>query len=103
MHKPILGFQKLCPQYVDGWLEYADSTSGLIPRNIEADADIWNAKDAAADNYPFMVLTSYFTSRELFEGRMHDMLQMEKEAVLQGEYTAGYLFLFQKRLRKPGS
>ncbi len=29
--------------------------TGLIPRNLERDKDIWNAEDCAADNYPFMV------------------------------------------------
>ena len=67
-----------CRNFVNGWLEYADPTTGLIPRNIEASKDFWNAKDAAADNYPFMVLTSFFVDRELFEGTMLDMLETEK-------------------------
>ncbi|MCK5821839.1 MAG: hypothetical protein KAH17_08130, partial [Bacteroidales bacterium] len=66
-----------CRNYVSGWLEYADSTTGLIPRNIQSSKDIWNAQDAAADNYPFMVLTAAITDRELFEGKMLDMLRME--------------------------
>jgi hypothetical protein len=67
-----------CRNFVNGWLEYADPATGLIPRNIEASKDFWNAKDAAADNYPFMVLTSFFVDRELFEGTMLDMLETEK-------------------------
>ena len=67
-----------CRNFVSGWLEYADPATGLIPRNIEASKDFWNAKDAAADNYPFMVLTSFFVDRELFEGTMLDMLETEK-------------------------
>ncbi|MEQ6119199.1 hypothetical protein [Reichenbachiella sp. MALMAid0571] len=66
-----------CRRFVDGWLEYADTATGLIPRNLYESADIWNAKDAAADNYPFMVLTSAITDQKLFEGRMLDMLQTE--------------------------
>lgn len=61
--------------YVDGWLTKADPTTGLIPRNLKD--NYWNAQDAAADNYPFMVLTSYFTSDSLYRGRMIDMLNME--------------------------
>lgn len=68
-----------CRNFVTGWLEYADSASLLIPRNLESGIDFWNAKDAAADNYPFMVLTSYFTDRELFVGRMQAMLESEKK------------------------
>jgi len=67
-----------CENFVNGWLEYSDPESGLIPRNIDESIDYWNAKDAAADNYPFMVLTSFFVDQELFDGKMHEMLQSEK-------------------------
>ncbi len=67
-----------CNRYVKGWLHYADPESGLIPKNLSNNKDIWNAKDAAADNYPFMVLTTFFTNQNLFEGKMHDMLRSEK-------------------------
>ena len=50
-----------CRRFVDDWLLQADSTTGLIPRNLDEGTDIWNAKDAAADNYPFMVLTASLT------------------------------------------
>ena len=62
-------------RYVDGWLAYADSATGLIPRNLMV--DFWNGRDAAADNYPFMVLTAAMTDRPLFEGRMLEMLRTE--------------------------
>ena len=66
-----------CRRFVDGWLGHADPTTGLIPRNLTRNPDIWNAKDSAADNYPFMVLTCALTDRGLFEGRMLDMLRTE--------------------------
>ncbi|NND07731.1 MAG: hypothetical protein HKN87_15245 [Saprospiraceae bacterium] len=66
-----------CTRFVEGWLDRADPETGLIPRNLEADSDIWNAKDAAADNYPFMVLTAALTDQALFEGRMREMLATE--------------------------
>ena len=66
-----------CTQFVKGWLDEADPETGLIPRNLEADRDIWNAKDAAADNYPFMVLTAALTDQSLLEGRMQQMLTAE--------------------------
>jgi hypothetical protein len=66
-----------CRKFVDGWLAQADETTGLIPRNLTRNSDIWNAKDSAADNYPFMVLTTALTDRSLFEGRMRDMLRTE--------------------------
>ncbi|MCD6392533.1 MAG: hypothetical protein J7M40_03400, partial [Planctomycetes bacterium] len=66
-----------CRLFVDGWLAHADPKTGLIPRNLSGSKDIWNAKDSAADNYPFMVLATAITDRELFEGRMLDMLRTE--------------------------
>ncbi len=66
-----------CRLFVKDWLAHADPTTGLIPRNLYQDTDIWNAKDAAADNYPFMVLTAAFTDQDLFQGRMMEMLESE--------------------------
>ncbi len=66
-----------CHRFVEGWLNHADPKTGLIPRNLGPDKDIWNAQDAAADNYPFMVLTAAITDRPLFDGRMLDMLRTE--------------------------
>jgi hypothetical protein len=70
------GFRR-CRLFVDGWLAHADAKTGLIPRNLTQSRDIWNAQDAAADNYPFMVLTAAMTDRPLFEGRMLEMLRAE--------------------------
>ena len=70
------GFER-CRLFVNGWLNHTDSLTGLIPRNLQKDTMIWNAKDAAADNYPFMVLTSALTDQELFQGRMIKMLETE--------------------------
>jgi hypothetical protein len=41
--------------------------------------DIWNPQDAAADNYPFMVLTAAILQPDLFKGRMLDMLRTEQK------------------------
>jgi hypothetical protein len=60
------------------WLSVADPRTGLLPRMVMGqDRDIWNAKDCAADLYPFLVLTAWFTRPELYEGRMHDILLTE--------------------------
>ena len=66
-----------CRRFVDGWLAQSDPTTGLIPRNLTRDRDIWNAKDSAADNYPFMVLTAALLDRpeSVTTGRMLDMLR----------------------------
>ena len=67
-----------CRRYVDGWLAQADPVSGLIPRNLGDSRDLWNGRDSAADNYPFMVLTCALTDRALFDGRMRDILATER-------------------------
>lgn len=60
------------------WLTLADPRTGLLPRMAAGkDRDIWNAKDCAADLYPFLVLTAWFTRPELYDGRMHEMLLTE--------------------------
>lgn len=66
-----------CHRYVEGWLAHADPVSGLIPRNLRESRDYWNGRDAAADNYAFMVLTAALTDRALLEGRMLAMLRAE--------------------------
>ncbi|MEK6476369.1 hypothetical protein WJR50_02505 [Catalinimonas sp. 4WD22] len=65
--------------YMRAWLEHADPRTKLIPRNLYDDSTIWNGKDAAADNYPFMVLTSFFTDRNSYQGVMREMLENEME------------------------
>ncbi|NUM56700.1 MAG: hypothetical protein HUU46_23985 [Candidatus Hydrogenedentes bacterium] len=71
-------FLNACWRFVHGWLQHADPATGLIPRNLNKDS-YWNAKDSAADNYPFMVLSCFYTDRALFEGRMKDMLAAEQK------------------------
>lgn len=70
------GFER-CRRFVTDWLVFADSTTGLIPKNLDSGSDVWNAKDAAADNYPFMVLTAALTDENLFKGRLLEMLHTE--------------------------
>jgi hypothetical protein len=60
------------------WLEHADPATGLLPRTLTgATRDLWNAKDCAADLYPFLVLTASFTDPALYRGRMVDLLLTE--------------------------
>jgi len=67
-----------CRRYIDGWLAHCDPATGLVPRNLGGDKHIWNGKDAAADNYAFMVLTAALTDRALYDGRMLDILRTEQ-------------------------
>nr|MBI1228560.1 hypothetical protein [Cytophagales bacterium] len=72
------GFER-CLSYVTAWEAFADLGSGLFPRNLTDSKDFWNAKDAAADNYPFMVLTSAILDEERFEGPMKTILETEQK------------------------
>lgn len=85
-----------CRRYVDGWLAHADPVTGLIPRNLGQDRDLWNGRDAGADNYPFMVLTCALLDRPRFEGRMLEMLRTE-ERVTRRLDRLGDQYLFSKR------
>jgi hypothetical protein len=69
------GFER-CNRYLNAWLAAAEPTTGLIPRNLK-DSPYWNGMDSAADNYPFMVLSGWFTDRALFNGKLRAMLDAE--------------------------
>ena len=89
------GFRR-CDNFMISWLNYADTQTGLIPRNLYESKHLWNAKDAAADNYPFMVLTSSITNPGLFEGTMHDILETESSVTPRlGKMPDTYSFIKQ--------
>jgi hypothetical protein len=66
-----------CNDYMNAWLSFADPESKLVPRTLDRDKDIWNANDCAADNFPFLVLTSFFTDPDKYDGLMREMLANE--------------------------
>ncbi|MGQ9620958.1 MAG: hypothetical protein ACUVTX_08250 [Bacteroidales bacterium] len=72
------GFNR-CISYVNAWSHQVDPETGLIPRNIKESKDIWNAWDAAADNYPFMVLTSSILMPDFFSSTAVKMLETERK------------------------
>ena len=65
-----------CLDYTRAWLEYADSSTGLFPENLYNGNDTWNAHNSAADNYPFMVLTSLLLDPEMYASTMHEILHI---------------------------
>lgn len=86
------GFQR-CTLYLKGWLAEADPATGLIPRNLTDSRHFWNAQDAAADNYPFMVMTSSILQPDLFAGRMKAMLATEQRLTSRiGRLADSYSF-----------
>ena len=66
-----------CQKYAQGWLAYADPETGLLPRNL-ADDLYWNAKDAAADNYPFLTLTAQVTGLYYLKQAAVHILEQEQ-------------------------
>lgn len=66
-------------RFVNGWLTHADSASGLIPSNFDKGKDIWEPHNSAADNWAFMVLTSYILDKEMYNGKMLDILNTERK------------------------
>ena len=64
-------------RFLVAWMERADPQTGLIPRGLRG-PNLWSGRDAAADCYPFMVLTAALTHPEALAGRMREMLETER-------------------------
>ncbi len=87
---------RFCRRFVQGWLVHADPRSGLIPRNLTADA-YWNAKDAAADNYPFMALAAYILDDHYLKKITGAMLAQEEKLTSRlDSLPDDFLFATQK-------
>jgi hypothetical protein len=69
------GFQHAA-NYLHGWSAKRIAPSGLIPKNDEY--QVWEPKNAAADNYTFMVLTAALLEPAAFHGPLLDILAAEK-------------------------
>ena len=64
--------------FTSAWLQKTDPETGLIPSNLGDKVDLWDPANAAADNYPFMVLTAYILDSELLNDDLLDILHKEK-------------------------
>jgi hypothetical protein len=88
-------------RYLTGWLAHADKQSGLIPRNLD-DSPYWNGRDAAADNYAYMVITGAMTDRGLFETKLLQMLATERKLTARIDRLADdYSFVTRNWVREP--
>ena len=67
---------RFCRSYARGWLVHADPRSGLLPRNLTGDA-YWNARDSAADNYPFIVLAAHVLDDTYLKEAARTILERE--------------------------
>ena len=71
---------KFCNAYVRGWLGHADRRSGLLPRRVTDAAErYWNAKDCAADNFPFIALTGEVTDHYFTRRTARHILEQEQK------------------------
>ncbi len=68
-----------CRKYLEGWLRHADPRTGLIPENLRPQGATWTPENAAADNYPFLVLSAALVAPELFQGPLRAMLDTERK------------------------
>jgi len=68
---------RLCHRLACAWLGHADPVSGLLPRNLRGDW-YWNAQDAAADNFPFHLLTAFVTDHHHLKRSLVAMLEAER-------------------------
>jgi hypothetical protein len=69
---------RFCNRYVWGWLSQADPKTGLLPRTLEG-SWLWNAKDCAADNFPFLLLTGFVTGQHHIKQAGLRILERERE------------------------
>ena len=83
---------QFCKRLAHGWLEQADPVSGLLPRNLR-DSWFWNAKDCAADNLPFLLLTAFVTDDyHLKRQLLHVMEQEQRLTNRVGKLPDDFLF-----------
>ena len=69
---------------VHGWLAYADKETLLLPDRLPGlirgkpnTESAYTPHNSGADNYPYLIITAWFTDPELYRGRMMDMLRNE--------------------------
>ncbi len=91
---------RFCKRLVHGWLDQADPKSGLIPRNL-TQSWFWNAKDAAADNFPFFLLTAYITDAHHLKAVTLTMLETEQKLTNRLDRMPDD-FLFETQGFRPG-
>ncbi len=90
-----------CKRLVRGWLDQADPTSGLLPRNLTKDRFFWNAQDCAADNFPFLLLTAFMTGDYHAKLSLLDMFAREQKLTNRLDRLPDD-YLFNRQSFRPG-
>ena len=77
---------------VKSWQRYADNKGPVITRftGKTTQSFLWEPKNSAADNYAFMVLTTSFTDRAMYDGVMLEVLKNEKRYASDGVMPVDY-------------
>lgn len=71
---------RFCYRYANAWLQFADPTTGLLPRRLDGfEWHYWNAKDCAADNYPFLTLVAHITNNYSLRLISRHILEQERK------------------------
>lgn len=84
-----------CLRYAHGWLGHADPQSGLLPRTLNGDA-IWNARDCAADNFPFLAMTAHLTGQpHLLAAAAHIFAQERRLTATPSGLPDDFVFAIQ--------
>lgn len=75
---------RFCRAYAQGWLAHADARTGLLPRRVDDAAQrFWNARDCAADNYPFLTLVGEMTDDYHLKNTARHILEQEQKLTLR--------------------
>lgn len=76
---------QFCLNLMNAWLAHADPSSGLLPRRLNNDR-YWNARDCAADNFPFLTILARTTGLPHAIMAMDTIFQRERELTPRGEF-----------------
>jgi hypothetical protein len=90
------------------WLKYADPETLLLPDRLpglirgKPNAQLlYTPHNSGADNYPYLILTAFFTDLDLYRGRMLDMLRNEIRYTNAAGSIPGNLDFTTRKLSPP--
>ncbi len=69
-------------KFLEGWLPHIDPATGLLPQKL-GESPVWNTHNSAADNFPFMLISAFFTRQELFRPLLENSLAGELSHTIQ--------------------
>ena len=91
-----------------GWLAYADKETLLLPDRLPGlirgkpnTQSVYTPHNSGADNYPYLILTAYFTDPDLYRGRMAEMLRNEVRYTTAGGAIPADLDFRTRKLGAP--